>query len=247
MTSEQKPAEIVEQKPAEQAPAEATEKTEAPAEEKKETETKAEDKKESAEEKKESEASEKKGGKTKKGKKKKGGKKPKKQLSEKQKTSRALRRLITKIVVIAALVAVLLIFVGSVAVCHDNNMFPAVGDGDLVITYKLGGYYNGDIVVYKVGDTRRIGRVVGIPGDVIDIKDKEGYYTLNGTMPYETIYFATRKAVGATISYPYSVQEGEVFIFNDMRDDTYDSRSFGGVETEQIEGKAVLLIRRRGF
>ena len=222
-----------EQKPAEQAPAEAKEKTEAPAEEKKETE---------ASEKKDS-----KDGKAKKGKKKKGGKKPKKQLSEKQKTSRALRRLITKIVVIAALVAVLLIFVGSVAVCHDNNMFPAVGDGDLVITYKLGGYYNGDIVVYKVGDTRRIGRVVGIPGDVIDIKDKEGYYTLNGTMPYETIYFATRKAVGATVSYPYSVQEGEVFIFNDMRDDTYDSRSFGGVETGQIEGKAVLLIRRRGF
>ena len=222
-----------EQKPAEQAPAEAKEKTEAPAEEKKESE---------ASEKKDS-----KDGKGKKGKKKKGGKKPKKQLSEKQKTSRALRRLITKIVVIAALVAVLLIFVGSVAVCHDNNMFPAVGDGDLVITYKLGGYYNGDIVVYKVGDTRRIGRVVGIPGDVIDIKDKEGYYTLNGTMPYETIYFATRKAVGATVSYPYSVQEGEVFIFNDMRDDTYDSRSFGGVETGQIEGKAVLLIRRRGF
>ena len=222
-----------EQKPAEQAPAEAKEKTEAPAEEKKESE---------ASEKKDS-----KDGKAKKGKKKKGGKKPKKQLSEKQKTSRALRRLITKIVVIAALVAVLLIFVGSVAVCHDNNMFPAVGDGDLVITYKLGGYYNGDIVVYKVGDTRRIGRVVGIPGDVIDIKDKEGYYTLNGTMPYETIYFATRKAVGATVSYPYSVQEGEVFIFNDMRDDTYDSRSFGGVETGQIEGKAVLLIRRRGF
>ena len=235
-----------EQKPAEQAPAEATEKTEAPAEEKKETETPAEEKKESeASEKKDSKDS--KDGKGKKGKKKKGGKKPKKQLSEKQKTSRALRRLITKIVVIAALVAVLLIFVGSVAVCHDNNMFPAVGDGDLVITYKLGGYYNGDIVVYKVGDTRRIGRVVGIPGDVIDIKDKEGYYTLNGTMPYETIYFATRKAVGATVSYPYSVQEGEVFIFNDMRDDTYDSRSFGGVETGQIEGKAVLLIRRRGF
>ena len=233
MTSEQKPAEAVEQKPAEQAPAEAKKKTEAPAEEKKESE---------ASEKKDS-----KDGKAKKGKKKKGGKKPKKQLSEKQKTSRALRRLITKIVVIAALVAVLLIFVGSVAVCHDNNMFPAVGDGYLVITYKLGGYYNGDIVVYKVGDTRRIGRVVGIPGDVIDIKDKEGYYTLNGTMPYETIYFATRKAVGATVSYPYSVQEGEVFIFNDMRDDTYDSRSFGGVETGQIEGKAVLLIRRRGF
>lgn len=172
-------------------------------------------------------------------------KKPKKQLTEKQKTTRALRRLITKIAVITVIAVVLLTVVGGVAVCHDNNMFPAVCDGDLVITYKLGGYYNGDIVVYKVGDTRRIGRVVGIPGDTIDIRDKEGYYTINGTMPYETIYFATRKAGGSTINFPYTVQEGEVFIFNDMRDDTYDSRLLGGIK--ELEGKVVLLIRRRGF
>lgn len=174
-------------------------------------------------------------------------KKPKKQLSEKQKTVRALRRLITKIVVVAAIVAVLLIWVGSIAVCHDNNMFPAVGDGDLIFTYKLGGYYNGDIVLYEVDGMRRIGRVVGIPGDTVDIKDKEGYYTINGTMPYETIYFATRKSVGSTIRFPYKVQEGEVFIFNDMREDTYDSRAFGAVEDEALKGKVVLLIRRRGF
>lgn len=172
-------------------------------------------------------------------------KKPKKQLSEKQKTVRALRRLITKIVVVAAIVAVLLIWVGSIAVCHDNNMFPAVGDGDLIFTYKLGGYYNGDIVLYEMYGTKRIGRVVGIPGDVIDIHTEEGYYTINGTMPYETIYFATRKANGSQVNFPYTVEEGEVFIFNDMRDDTFDSRTFGGVT--ELKGKVVLLIRRRGF
>ncbi|MBQ7245358.1 MAG: signal peptidase I [Firmicutes bacterium] len=172
-------------------------------------------------------------------------KKPKKQLTEKQKTVRALRRLITKIVIVAAAAAILLTWVGSVAVCHDNNMFPAVRDGDLIITYKLGGYYNDDIVLYNMGGIRRIGRVVAIPGDVVDIDDNGGFYTLNGTMPYETIYFATRKAKDSTVSFPYTVQEGEVFIFNDMRDDTYDSRMFGGVS--ELEGKVVLLIRRRGF
>ena len=177
--------------------------------------------------------------------KKKKSKKPKKQLTEKQKTIRAIRRLITKLVLLAVTATVLLTVVGGVAVSHDNNMFPAVCDGDLVITYKLGGYYNGDIVVYEVDGVKRIGRVVGIPGDKIDIKDQEGYYTINGTMPYETIYFATRKAVGSTIKFPYTVKEGEVFIFNDMRDDTYDSRMLGGIT--EIHGKVVLLIRRRGF
>ncbi|MBO4235778.1 MAG: signal peptidase I [Firmicutes bacterium] len=174
-------------------------------------------------------------------------KKPKKQLTEKQKTVRALRRLLTKIAVIAIAAVILLTIVGGVAVSHDNNMFPAVGDGDLLITYKLGGYYNGDIVVYEVDGVKRIGRVVGIPGDTIDIKDDEGYYTINGTMPYETIYFATRKSKDSTIRFPYQVQEGEVFIFNDMRDDTYDSRILGAIETGELQGKVVLLIRRRGF
>ena len=120
-------------------------------------------------------------------------KKEKPKLTEKQKTVRAIRRLIIKIALIAIVATVLLTVVGSVAVSHDNNMFPAVGDGDLLITYKLGGYYNGDIVVYEVDGVRRIGRVVGIPGDEIDINNEAGYYTINGTMPYETIYFAPHR------------------------------------------------------
>ena len=174
-------------------------------------------------------------------------KKEKPKLTEKQKTIRAIRRLIVKIVLVAATAAVLLTVVGSVAVSHDNNMFPAVGDGDLLITYKLGGYYNADIVVYEIDGIKRIGRVVGIPGDVIEINDETGYYTINGAMPYETIYYATRQATGSTVRFPYTVQEGEVFIFNDMRDDTYDSRMFGGIKTDKLQGKVVLLIRRRGF
>ena len=216
MSSEKKPAQAEELKPAEA-------KEQAPAEAKEEKPAEAADKHDKS------------------GKKKK--EKPK--LTEKQKTVRAARRLITKIVIVGVAAAILLTVVGGVAVCHDNNMFPAVGDGDLVITYKLGGYYNGDIVVYEVDGVNRIGRVVGIAGDVIDIKSEEGYYTINGTMPYETIYFATRESIGSAIRFPYSVQEGEVFIFNDMRDDTYDSRTFGGVT--ELKGKVVLLIRRRGF
>ena len=170
--------------------------------------------------------------------------KEQKKLTEKQKTVRALRRLLIKIIVLAILIAILLVYVGGIAVSHDNNMFPAVNDGDLAILYKLGGYYNGDIVLYEADGKSHFGRVAGIPGDVIDIGE-EGGYKINGSMPYETIYFETHKEPSSAITYPYTVKEGEVFILNDMRENTKDSRILGGVST--IKGKVVLLIRRRGF
>ena len=171
-------------------------------------------------------------------------KKPKKALTEKEKTIRAARRLLIKIIVVAAIIAVLLVFVGGVHVSHNINMFPAVADGDLAITYKLGGYYNGDIVVYEVDGIKRFGRVVGIPGDEIDISE-DGHYTINGSVPYETIYFSTHPADQSNITYPYRIQDGEVFILNDLRDDATDSRIYGGISN--LKGKVVLLIRRRGF
>lgn len=169
---------------------------------------------------------------------------PGKKLTEKEKTARDLKRLIRKTVIIAACIAVLLTVVGGVTIWHDNNMFPNVKDGDLVITFKLGGSYNGDIVLYEISGETRMGRVVGIPGDTIDFND-DGTYTINGTVPYETIYFATNPAQGSQVEYPYVVKEGEVFILNDMRDMDSDSRVYGGIT--ETKGKVVLIIRRRGF
>ena len=167
-----------------------------------------------------------------------------KKLTEKEKTTRDLKRLIRKILIVAACITVLLTVVGGFTIWHDNNMFPNVKDGDLLITLKLGGSYNGDIVLYEISGETRIGRVVGIPGDTVDFND-DGTYTINGTVPYETIYFATKPAQGSQIEYPYTVKEGEVFVLNDMRDMDSDSRVYGGIA--ETKGKVVLIIRRRGF
>ena len=163
---------------------------------------------------------------------------------EKKKTNKALVSLLAKVSVIAIVATVLLTVVGGIVISHDNNMFPAVGDGDLAITYKLGSYNTGDIVIYEMDGKNKFGRVVATPGDTIDISE-EGGYKVNGMTPYETIYFDTRPAESSNITYPYTVKEGEVFILNDLRDNDSDSRLFGSLS--HIKGKVVLLIRRRGF
>lgn len=155
----------------------------------------------------------------------------------------SILRLVIKIGVIAAVTFVLTQIVGGVFVAHDNNMFPAVRDGDLCITYRLGGYYNGDVVAFEHGGITTFGRVVGIPGDVIDIREETGF-TVNGMTPYEVVYYKTLPQ-DPTIAYPYAVRDGEIFVLCDQREDAQDSRTFGPVK--KPKGKVVLQLRRRGF
>ena len=158
------------------------------------------------------------------------------------KPQKALLRLLSKIALIVITITTLLTFVGGVFICHDNDNFPMVKDGDLVITYRLDKYYSGDFIVYEVEGKRYFGRVVAVPGDVIDFN--ETYYTVNGLAPYEIVYYKT-EVRESSVAYPYEVQDGEVFVLADFREDGRDSRLFGAVSN--IKGKVVLLLRGRGF
>ena len=155
----------------------------------------------------------------------------------------SILRLAIKVGIIAAAIFVLTQIVGGVFVAHDNNMFPAVRDGDLCITYRLGGYYNGDVVAFERGGVTTFGRVVGIPGDVIDIREETGF-TVNGMTPYEVVYYKTLPQDPAII-YPYAVRDDEIFVLCDQREDAQDSRTFGAIT--KPKGKLVLQLRRRGF
>ena len=164
----------------------------------------------------------------------------------KRSTARLLGELGIKLAVIAAAVFALLTFVIGLTIHYGNNMFPAIKDGDLVIAYRLQDPYLNAAVLYKRDGATCTGRVVGMPGDVIDIT-QEGAITVNGIAPAEEIFYATTPAESGGIQYPYTVPEGSVFILNDFRADTNDSRSFGAVDKGDVMGPVLLTIRRRGF
>lgn len=155
-------------------------------------------------------------------------------------------RLIVKIIIVAALLFILLHFVLGIFVVHSNDMFPAVRDGDLLITYRIKDAAYGDIIAYKADGQRLFGRVVGLPGDVIDM-DSSGNYSINGSIPYETVYYETRSADDSNIEFPYTVGEDEVFLLNDYRENFGDSRIFGAISDADTDGSVVLLLRRRGW
>ena len=103
----------------------------------------------------------------------------------------------------------------------------------------------GDVVVfiYPVDKSKDfIKRVIGLPGDKIEIRDKKIY--VNGNL-YEDKhgFYADRRAAKANPGHPdrFTVPKGHIFVMGDNRDHSYDSRFWGYVPIETIKGKAFII------
>ncbi len=106
----------------------------------------------------------------------------------------------------------------------------------------------GDIIVFKFpGDRTKdyIKRVIGVEGDIVEVKDKKVY--INGKAiddPYgihleSTLY---PKSMDSRDNFgPFKVPEDTVFVLGDNRDRSYDSRYWGTVKLEEIKGKAKII------
>ncbi len=122
-------------------------------------------------------------------------------------------------------------------------MFPSVKDGDLLICFRLEqGYVKDDIVIYELDGEQRTGRVVAVGSDVITFTES-GAMMVNGTVQTQDVVYATYPKEG--IEYPFTVPDGCVFIMGDFRTQSVDSRDFGAVPTDSIEGKVITVLRRR--
>ncbi|MBK1812590.1 signal peptidase I [Clostridium sp. YIM B02505] len=95
-----------------------------------------------------------------------------------------------------------------------------------------------DVTQKKQQNTRLVKRVIGIPGDEIDLRD--GYVYVNGEKLNETYTQGTTVTEG--INFPLKVSEGKLFVLGDNREVSIDSRSFGLIDKKQVEGKARLRI-----
>ena len=173
-------------------------------------------------------------------------KKPKGKPPKKKTTKQLAIGLAVKIGAVVLVVWGLFTFVLGITIHYGNNMHPMVRDGDLVITLRPQSPYINAAVMYKHDDKTTVGRVVALEGSVVDIA-KNGGITVNGNVPTEEVFYPTYPADGSDIKYPYTVPQGKVFILNDFREDTNDSRSFGAVDAGDLQGTLLLTMRRRGF
>lgn len=180
---------------------------------------------------------------------KKAKKKGKREKSEKTKVSmrqtlRALAFFLIKMLVIVLVLWLALTYVFGVYRLSGANMYPALRDGDLCITYRLEDYYTTEVVAYRVDGEIRFGRIVAKSGDTVD-GDSTGIL-VNGGHPSEEIFFSTQM-LGTNLELPIRLNKGELLILNDYREDLNDSRTYGVINVEDLEGKVIFIFRRRGI
>ena len=163
---------------------------------------------------------------------------------KKNSTWKALRSLLIKLAVIALLLWLALTFVFGVFRLSGNNMYPMLKDGDLCVTYRLDDYHSGDVVAYRIDGHVRFGRIVARGGDTVD-GDEQGVL-INSLYPSEEVFYPTQMLETA-LDLPVTLGEGQLMILNDYREDLSDSRTYGVIDEDDLEGKLIFIFRRRGF
>lgn len=100
-----------------------------------------------------------------------------------------------------------------------------------------------DVVVCRYpgrGDTNFVKRVVGLPGDTVELR--QGYLYVNGKK-YEEPYILDEYRGGSLNNFgPYEVPEGEFFVMGDHRNNSNDSRSQGSLPRNMIIGHARTVL-----
>jgi len=86
---------------------------------------------------------------------------------------------------------------------------------------------------------RYVKRIIGMPGDMIDIREDGSVY-INGEK--ESKAYVRGLTPPGKMGYPLEVPEDHIFVMGDNREVSSDSRDFGCISIKSVEGKAVFIL-----
>ena len=150
-----------------------------------------------------------------------------------------LREVVITVIIAAAVFALLRLTVQSYTVVM-SSMEPTFQQGDCImvskVSYRSSGPQRGDVIIFNPPFDSQfpfIKRVIGLPGDIVEIKD--GSVSINGTPLDEDEYIADRPNYTMSAT---QVPENKYFVLGDNRNNSTDSSQGWTVPRNNIIGKA---------
>jgi len=154
---------------------------------------------------------------------------------------------LVKIALIAAVIVIpIRYFLFQPFFVRGESMHPNFANGDYLIvdeiTYRFRGPQRGEVIVFKYPDNpsqRFIKRIVGLPGETVEIKDGKIIIHKEGEVQVlnESNYLFSGLLTTGNIS--IMLAENEYFVLGDNRDFSFDSRKFGSIQKDKIIGRVI--------
>lgn len=159
-----------------------------------------------------------------------------------RKYKQVLRSTVYSLVVVAAVAVLIATLAFPVLQISGSSMEPTLNDEEIVVLLKTGNMKKGELCCFSYQNKLLIKRVIGLPGDKINI-DESGNVYVNDEMIDEP--YVTDKAFGeCDITFPCYVTDNHYFVLGDHRSTSIDSRSsvIGLVSEDYIIGKIFFRI-----
>ncbi len=156
---------------------------------------------------------------------------------------------VVEIAIVLMMAFVLVYFIGMRTSVVGQSMTETLENGDQILVnrfvYKIIGPKANDVIVFLPNGNEKshyyVKRVVGVPGDTVQIKDGKVY--VNGKEFTEKIEVAAIEDAGLAED-AVTLGDDEYFVLGDNRNNSEDSRyaNIGSIKKEYIIGKAWFVI-----
>ena len=175
--------------------------------------------------------------------------KTEKKIAASERSVKAYQYFVIRLLIILLVMWALFFKIVGITHMPNEDMYPRLDAGDLVLFYRLDKNVNDqDVVVIekKTEDSKEndlyILRVVATEGDTVEVTEDRlivnGHAVIESNIFYDTFYYE-----GFT-EYPIKLKEGECFVMADKRNGGEDSRYFGVVKKNETLGTVITIVRR---
>ena len=160
----------------------------------------------------------------------------------KNKFLKTLLSTLSVLVVVAAAAVLLSTLIFPVVQVSGDSMEPTFTSGDILVLVKTKDIHSGDLCCASWQNKNLLKRVIGMPGDIVDIKENGDVY-VNGKLLDEP-YLKEKNRGKCDLEFPVQIPEDKYFFLGDQRENSADSRNeaIGCISEDQIVGRVLFQI-----